>query len=291
VLRTVPLTTKLGGTAESKQGWTFDPAALRKAFTKQTRVFILNNPHNPTGHVFTLEEMNAILAILKDFPDVVVVSDEVYEHIVYDGTKHYHTAALPGMWDRTITVSSAGKTFSMTGWKIGWAIAPEHLIRCVAVSHQWVAFSVNSPCQEAIARALVEAEKPYKGKSSYYEWLLGEYTRKRKLICDALQAVGIEPIWPRGSFFVLGDTRNVKVPDKYLADKTVTRDWALCRWLTVDIGVAAIPPASFYCDANKHMAQNHARFAFCKPDEVLEEAAKRLLKVKEQVDPNLLKKA
>jgi len=227
--------------------------------------------------------MEAIASILQEFPDVVIFADEVYETLVYDGHQHIPFATLPGMWDRTISCGSAGKMFSITGWKIGWLVAPAHLIRPPAISHQWVCFSVNTPAQEAVARALTIAEQPYKGHSTYYKWLAGEYTRKRSLLANALTAAGITPIIPEGSFFIVGDTRKLKIPDKWLEDKSEPYDWRLCRWLTVDIGVAAIPPSSFYCEANKGMAKYFARFAFCKPDEMLLEAGRRLAKLKDFV--------
>jgi aspartate/methionine/tyrosine aminotransferase len=279
--RTVPLTT-FTNPQTGKLEWRFDPDQLRKAFTSKTRIFLLNTPHNPTGKVFTRAELELIVEILRDFPDVVVVADEVYEHIVYDGFQHIPIASLPGMWDRTLTCSSAGKMFSVTGWKIGWAVGPAYLIRPPAIAHQWTVFSVNTPAQ-AVARALVGAEKPYRGHRNYYSWLAADYTRKRQMLADGLAAAGLTPIIPEGSFFIVADTRKIKVPAKWLEDKSEPYDWRVCRFLTVDIGVAAIPPSSFYCDANKDMAKYFARFAFCKPDEVIQEACRRLAKLKEHV--------
>jgi len=245
-------------------------------------MLLLNTPHNPTGKILSLDELKEISEIVKEHPDVVVVSDEVYEHLTYD-RPHISIASLPGMWDRTITVSSAGKTFSVTGWKIGWTIGPEHLVKCVGICHQWVSFSVATPLQVAVANMIIEASKAYKDETSYYVWLNNMYRKKRTFMENALRQAGITPIVPEGGFFIVGDTSALKVPDKYLSDKSVTRDWALCRWLTIDIGVAAIPPSSFYGPQNKHLAANYARFAFCKPDDQLEEAAKRLAKLKEFV--------
>jgi kynurenine--oxoglutarate transaminase/cysteine-S-conjugate beta-lyase/glutamine--phenylpyruvate transaminase len=278
-LKTVPYRVRLGSNGEKE--WYVDLDELRAAFSSKTKMFLLNTPHNPTGKVFTLDELTAVSKIVQDFPDVVAVADEVYEHMVYDAKQHISLASLPGMFERTLTVSSAGKTFSVTGWKVGWAIGPAHLVRSVAVAHQWLAFSVCTPMQQAMADSLIAAEQPYEGASTYYDWLNSMYCAKRTLFADALRAAGIEPIIPEGGFFIVGDTSALVLPEKYAADKTVTRDWALCRWLTEEIGVAAIPPSSFYSEENKHLAGNYARFAFCKPDDVLQEAAKRLLKCRE----------
>lgn len=280
-LKTVPY--RVRETKEGKKEWYVDLDELKSAFSSKTKMFLLNTPHNPTGKVFSREELEQIGGILQEWPDVVAVADEVYEHMVYDSKRHISLASLPGLFDRTLTVSSAGKTFSVTGWKVGWAIGPAHLVRAVAVAHQWLAFSVCTPMQQAIAESLVAAEKPYEGASTYYAWLNAMYKEKRAFFCDALRKAGIEPIEPEGGFFIVGDTSGLVLPEKYAADKTVTRDWALCRWLTEEIGVAAIPPSSFYSEETKHLAGNYARFAICKPQEVLEEAAKRLLKCREHL--------
>lgn len=283
-LKTVPY--RVRETPEGKKEWYVDLAELKAAFSPKTKMFLLNTPHNPTGKVFTREELTQVSDILRAWPDVVAVADEVYEHMVYAddaARQHISLASLPDMFDRTLTVSSAGKTFSVTGWKVGWAIGPAHLTRAVAIAHQWLAFSVCTPMQQAIADSLVAAEKPYEGAASYYEWLNAMYKAKRAFFCAALRAAGIEPIEPEGGFFIVGDTSALVLPEKYASDKTVTRDWALCRWLTEEIGVAAIPPSSFYSDETKHLAGSYARFAICKPQDVLEEAAKRLLKCREHM--------
>ena len=257
-LRTVPYRTR-SSQATGQKEWYIDMDELAAAFSPRTKMFLLNTPHNPTGKVFSPAELQRVAEIVQAHPDVVAVADEVYEHMVYNERVHTSLASLPGMWERTLTISSAGKTFSVTGWKVGWAVGPAHLVRSVAVAHQWMAFSVCTPMQHAIASALTEAPKPYEGAPSYYSWLNSMYLAKRGLMCDALRAAGIEPIVPEGGFFIVGDTSALQLPEEYARDTTVTRDWALCRWLTKDIGVAAIPPSSFYCEQNKHLAGNYAR--------------------------------
>lgn len=279
VSKTVPL--RAVADDQGNKHWKFDINELQQAFSAKTRILLLNSPHNPTGKVFTVDELTQLANLVKQHPNVVVVSDEVYEHMIYDGYKHTSIASLEGMWERSITVSSSGKTFSITGWKVGWAVGPAYLVRPVAVVHQWVSFSVCTPAQEAVAEAMEKAEEPYEGYDSYYQWLCDLYLKKRDFLAKTLRDAGIVPIIPEGGFFIMGDTANIQVPQKYLDDTTVTRDWALCRWLTRDIRVAAIPPSSFHSDKNRHLAANFARFAFCKTDEEMQEAAVRLTKVKD----------
>jgi kynurenine--oxoglutarate transaminase/cysteine-S-conjugate beta-lyase/glutamine--phenylpyruvate transaminase len=270
-----------GGAAEKR--WVFDRDEFAAAFNAKTRVLLLNTPHNPTGKVMTRDELAFISEVLQKWPDVVVMCDEVYEHLVFDQHEHIHLAALPGMWDRTLTVSSAGKTFSTTGWKVGWAVGPKHLISAVQAMHQWTVFSVNTPAQNAIAKMLEFAEKPYEGEASYYAWLRTEYARKRTLLCDALTAAGMVPVQPEGAFFVMADTSHLKLPAKYDEEyKDEPYDWRVARWLCVEIGVCAIPPSSFYVPENKVLAKHLLRFAFCKPDSDLLAAGEKLLKISQQ---------
>lgn len=274
--------------------WKLDLAELRAAFSERTRVLLVNSPQNPTGKIFSAEELQGIAAVLSDFPQVVAVADEVYEHLIYDGRPFTRLANLPGMWERTISVSSSGKTFSCTGWKIGWAVGPEHLIRGVILTNQWVQFSVSTPSQHAIAAALDAADTPYEGFPTYYAWLLAQYTRKRDILMAGLRAAGLQPIAPEGGFFIIADTRNIAVPERYMALKTkaapvMRRDWAFCRFLTEEIKVAAIPPSAFFEEPDKDIAANMARFAFCKEDASLHEACRRLLALREHVvDASLL---
>ena len=281
-IRYVPLRTRPVGTdsgSEAEQEWYVDMDELAAAFTDKTRLFLLNTPHNPTGKVFSRAELASIAAILHRHAAVLTLSDEVYENMVYEPSEHVSIASLPGMWERTVTVGSAGKTFSVTGWKIGWAIGAEHIVRCGAIAHQWLSFSTCTPLQAAVAEMLEQATKPFEGHDSYYQYLTATYLRRRALLVDKLAAVGLRPIVPQGGFFVVADISRVRIPASY-DDGSVTRDWAFCRWLTKEVGVCAIPPSAFMGDDNRGLAKNWARFAFCKTDEMLEEAGKRLLKVK-----------
>ncbi|MES1916886.1 MAG: hypothetical protein MHM6MM_008663 [Cercozoa sp. M6MM] len=272
----------------SKGQWSLDLNTLRTTLSQceRARVLILNSPHNPTGRMLKSQEVDEIAEILKDYPDVVVVTDEVYEHMTYNGNEHLFLGAHPALANRTVTMSSASKTFGVTGWKIGWAVGPEHLIYPMTIFHQFVSFCVSTPAQIALASALDTAKLPYEGKPSYFEWLRQEYERKRGILLQALEAAGLETYPPDGGFFIIADCSNVLplVSDKYRKMTTpggapVTQDWAISEWLAHEVGVATIPLASFYTDEHKERAATLVRFAFCKQDDVLHEAAERLAKI------------
>lgn len=238
--------------------WTFDPDELRAAFTAKTRAIILNTPHNPTGRVFTLEELTLIADLCKEH-DVTVISDEVYEHLVFDHARHIPIATLPGMFERTVTISSLGKTFSVTGWKIGWVYGHPDLVQGVARAHQYVTFAANHPVQEAAAYAL---SLP----GTYYEEFQAMYLAKRDLLTQGLRDAGLKVKTPEGTYFLMADFSDVFDGD----------DIEFARYLTSEIGVACIPPTFFYSMEHAHMASTQARFAFCKTDEMLRQAAERL---------------
>jgi aspartate/methionine/tyrosine aminotransferase len=264
----VPLRAPAG--AASSAAWVLDEDELRRAFSPATKLLILNTPLNPLGKVYTEPEL-ARIAELAVAHNITVLSDEVYEWMVYSAAarpvNHCRIATLPGMWERTVTLGSAGKTFSVTGWKIGWAIAPPHLAQPILMAHQWIPFAVATPLQEAVAVALEEA-----GHQGYFAWLAGMYGAKRDFLLGALQAVGLRPMVPDGSYFIVVDTSGLAVP----VPPGERRDVAVCRWLTREVGVAAIPPSPFYSEPHRHLTDNLARFTFCKTDEMLAEAARRL---------------
>lgn len=238
--------------------WWFDSDELAAAFGPRTRLLVLNTPHNPTGKVFTAAELERIAELCQRH-DVLVLADEVYEHLVFGPARHLRIACLPGMFERTVTVSSAGKSFSFTGWKIGWAIAPPNLRDAVQRAHQFVTFATAAPLQTAVAVAL---ELP----DAYFSGLAADYVRRRDFLVSALQSAGFVPYVPEGTYFVVAEAPQLEAHD----------DFALCRRLTEEVGVAAIPPSAFYSEAHKTQAGRRARFAFCKTDPVLEEAARRL---------------
>jgi N-succinyldiaminopimelate aminotransferase len=236
-------------------GWGFDPDELARAVTAKTRAILLNTPHNPTGKVFTRVELEAVAALCRE-RDVLCITDEVYEHILYDGT-HVPMATLPGMRERTITISSFGKTFSLTGWKVGWAAAPPPLTAAVRAAHQFITFATATPLQHAAAAALTTGPE-------YYEGLVSFYRRKRDDLVAELSRLGFAVQPPAGTYYVCADFRPFGFDD----------DVAFCRHLIENVGVAAIPPSVFY--ENMRYGKTYVRFAFCKKEETLKEAVRRL---------------
>lgn len=250
--------------------WRLDFDELAAAFSPRTRLIIINTPHNPVGKLLTRAELSRIAALAQQY-DVLVLSDEVYEWMTYPDpartVEHVRMATLPGMWERTVTLGSAGKTFSVTGWKIGWAIAPAPIAHAVLMAHQWIPFVVATPLQEAVAAAFELAPA-----HDYFNELSAMYRRKRDKLLGGLQAAGLRPTIPDGSYFILFDTSTLDVP----VAEGERRDVAVCKWLTQTVGVAAIPPSPFYSAAHKHLTDTLARFTFCKTDEMLDEAVQRL---------------
>lgn len=239
--------------------FTFDPLELRAAFTKKTKAVIVNTPHNPTGTVFTNAELGFIADLCCE-SDTLAIVDEVYEHLLFDQAMHMQLRSFPGMEDRTITISSAGKTFSFTGWKTGWAIAAPHLQKALRSVHQYMVFSTPSPFQYAAAAAL---DLP----DDYYVNLQQRYQRKRNYLADILRQANMPVYMPSGAYFIMADSTAYPFIS--------TDDFA--RWLIRAIGVACIPPASFYLRPER--AGKYVRFCFCKRTETLEEAATRLHKL------------
>lgn len=236
--------------------WWFDRAELRAAFSPKTRLVCLNTPHNPTGKVFTKDELEFIGSLCEEH-DALVLADEVYEHLVFEPAKHVRVATIASLAPRTITISSGGKSFSLTGWKIGWAIAPPALTEAVRRCHQYVTFANAAPLQLGFAEALTLPD-------SYFTKFTAFYRRKRDFLAEALTRAGLETLTPEGTYFLLAE-----VPGRHASDD------AFCRWLTEKVGVAAIP-VSALCTGAELSGRRFARFAFCKTDAVLEEAAKRL---------------
>ena len=234
----------------------FDPHELRAAITDRTRLLLLNTPHNPTGKVFSAAEL-AVIAELAIERDLIVVTDEVYEHMTYDGVPHSPIAGLPGMRERTVTISSAGKTFSVTGWKIGWVCAPPELLAAVRTAKQFLTFVSGAPFQPAVAVGL-------RLPDAFYADLATSLQGKRDRLCAGLTAAGFEVYRPAGTYFVTTDVRPLGYDDSV----------SFCRDLPRRCGVVAVPNVVFYDD--KQAGASLVRFAFCKRDGVLDEAVTRL---------------
>lgn len=238
--------------------------ALESLITKKTKMIVLNTPHNPTGKVYTYDELSKIAQIAIKH-DLIVMSDEVYEHITFDGAKHIPTATIPGMWERTITISSTGKTFSMTGWKIGTVCAPASILDAVRKCHQYVIFAVANAFQHGMI-------KGYEAGDDFYRDLLSFYLKKRDLMVKILKDCGFNVVIPKGSYFIMADFSKFNFEN----------DVEFCKYLTSEIKVAAIPPSFFYY--NKELGKKLVRFAFCKKDETLIAAGERLKKLKQSVN-------
>lgn len=260
----VPLRPSANATTAGE--WRLDFDELAAAFSPKTRLLLLNTPHNPVGKLFTAAELARISALVQQ-QDVLVLSDEVYEWMTYGDAEHLRIATLPGMWERTVTLGSAGKTFSVTGWKIGWAIGPRPLLRAIFLAHQWMLFAVSTPMQEAVAIGLEQAPQ-----RDYFNWLSAMYEGKRDKLLAALAYVGLRATAPDGSYFILFDTSGLDMPVPHGQQ----RDVAVSKWLNNEAGVTAIPPSPFYSEAHRSLTDNLARFTFCKSDELLDEAARRL---------------
>jgi len=254
--------TMAGGTMRAVRleppDWRFSVETLRAAVTERTRLILLNTPHNPTGKVFSADELGVVAEIARDH-DLIVITDEVYDRITFDGVRHVSIATLPGMWERTLTINSTGKTFSLTGWKIGYAIGPEWLQDALRSVHQFVTFATATPFQEAMADGLEEASA-----NGYYEQLLQDYDIRRKILEDYLEAAGLPALPVQGSYFLM-------TPFDHLDFET---DVAFCRWLIEEIGVTPIPPSAFY--AKPDTAPKVIRFCFAKERATLDEAGRRL---------------
>jgi N-succinyldiaminopimelate aminotransferase len=232
-----------------------DVDELRAAVTPRARFLLLNSPHNPTGTVLTRAELQAVADVAIEH-DLVVITDEVYEHLVYDGHEHVPLATLPGMFERTLSLSSAGKSYSFTGWKVGWATGPADLVGAVLAAKQWLTFTSGSPLQPAVAFALDE-------EPDFPARLAADLQQRRDLLCSGLAAVGLDVRVPEGTYFATTDIGRLGWKDGL----------SFCLALPERAGVVAIPTQGFHdSDAGDHLV----RWAFCKQPDVIEEGLRRL---------------
>ena len=260
VVRAVPLHAPAPDAGDvTTAPWTFDEAELRRAVTPRTKLLLLNSPHNPTGKVFDAHEL-AVLADVATAADLLVLTDEVYERLVFDGARHVSIAALPGMGERTLVASSAGKTFNVTGWKIGWICGPAALVTAVRTAKQFLTFVNGGPFQPAVAVGL---DLP----DAHFEQVRSDLQRRRDALVGGLRDAGLPVIRPQATYFATVDVRPVQPDGDGLA---------FCRDLPHRAGVVAIPTGPFYDPADAHLGRSLVRFAFCKRDEVLSEAVERL---------------
>ena len=237
----------------------FDPDKLRAAFSNKTKAIIINTPHNPSGKIFSREELELIAELCEHY-DVLVITDEIYEHILYDGAKHVSPASIPGLENRTITINGLSKTYSATGWRIGYAIAPEDITGAIRKVHDFLTVGAPAPLQEAAVTGL-------RLPKDYYTKLAAFYQHKRDIMCCALENVGFTPFIPKGAYYVLCGISGFEAVSDF--DFTIR--------LIEEIGVATVPGSSFY--SAKELGKEKIRFAFCKTEETLQTAIQRLEKL------------
>jgi aminotransferase len=246
--------------ARGRADWSYDSAELAAAFNNHTRAIIINTPNNPTGKVFTRAELTEIAALCQRW-GVIAVTDEIYEHILYDGTSHIPMATLDGMADRTVTINSISKTFSVTGWRGGGAGGPPHITGAIRKVHDFLTVGAAAPLQAAAASALQLPE-------SYYADLAKTYGAKRERLMQILQQAGFVCYEPKGAYYIMTDVSTFGFPD----------DVAFSRYLVTEIGVASVPGSSFYRDPAS--GRTKVRFCFCKKDETLQAADERLSRLR-----------
>ena len=251
-----PVFVKLRPPTNTQGEWSFDERELRAAFHNHTKAIILNTPNNPTGKVFARTELELIRDLCVEF-NVLAITDEIYEHIIYDGTQHISIASLEGMAERTVTINGLSKTYSVTGWRVGWAVAPSNVTNAIRKVHDFLTVGAPAPLQEAGAAAL--SLQP-----SYYQSLATSYCARRDRLMPALIEAGLRCFRPRGAYYVMTDISTFGFAD----------DVAFTKYLVKEIGVAAVPGSSFYNDPRDGAHQ--VRFAFCKRADTLDEAGRRL---------------
>jgi len=241
--------------------WHFDEQELTQAFNDKTKAIIINTPNNPTGKVFSREELQFIADLCLRW-GVVAVTDEIYEHILYDGAKHISIASLPGMRDQTITINSISKTYSLTGWRVGWAIAPAPLTASIRKVHDFLTVGAPHPLQEAAATAL-------RMDRTYYQRLAKEYEERRNFLSQVLDETGFRVYHPHGAYYIMTDVGHFGFSD----------DMAFAFYLVDKFGVATVPGSSFY--SHPSLGATKVRFCFPKKEETLRQAAERLKRFKE----------
>ena len=264
----------------SANNWYIDFDELSNAITPKTKMIVLNTPHNPIGKVLTVEELSKIgeLAVKHN---IVILSDEVYDRLFYSSEFPRIATLSPEIWDLTLTVGSAGKSFSATGWRVGWVIGPAPLIHYVAKANTRIVFSTNTPCQIAVAKSLAIADE-----TGYFQENINNFENKIKILTAAFDKLGLPYSIPEGGYFVLVNFSKVKIPEDFEFDELIQqkpRDFKLAIWLIKALGVVAIPPTEVTTPKTAPLLENWLRFAVCKDDSILEEAAEKLQSLKQYI--------
>ncbi|TKA80674.1 hypothetical protein B0A49_01623 [Cryomyces minteri] len=259
--------------------WSLDMSKLEKAITDKTRMIVINSPHNPIGKVFSKQELQAIADLCVKH-NIIILSDEVYDRLYYVPFTRVATLS-PEVAELTLTVGSGGKNFYCTGWRVGWLIGPEHLIKHVSAAHTQICYSSVSPLQEATAIGFERADE-----EGFWEESKREMRQKMDLFNEVWDELGLPYSDPEGGYFVLVNMAKVKLPEDYIFPPHVAerpRDFKLSWFLIMEVGVAAIPPTEFFTDQNAHIVEDWLRFAVCKDDQVLETAKERLRGLKKYI--------
>ncbi len=240
--------------------WTFDPDELRRAFSSNTKAIIINTPNNPTGRVFNREELTTIAKLCQEF-DTLAITDEIYEHILYGGAQHIPIATLPGMRDRTILINSMSKTYSVTGWRVGWTLAPPEITNSIRKVHDFLTVGAATPLQQAGVHALAAPR-------AYYDELSHHYQVRRDLLMGILSDAGFQPLSPQGAYYIMADISSFGFPN----------DKAFALHMVQNIGVSCVPGSSFFETPN--VGGQWVRFCFCKREETLEAARAKLAELR-----------
>ncbi|XP_069497845.1 kynurenine--oxoglutarate transaminase 3 isoform X2 [Ambystoma mexicanum] len=273
----IPLRNKPSDTGGplSSSDWTLDPIELASKFNSKTKAIIVNNPNNPVGKVFNKNELQ-VIADLCIKHDALCISDEVYEWLVYTGHKHTKIATLPGMWDRTITVGSAGKTYSVTGWKLGWSIAPAHLTKHLQTVNQNSIYTCPTPLQEALAQSLLKDVDRMEDPECYFNALPRELESKRDRMASLLCGAGLHPLIPEGGYFIIADVSALDI-DLSNMKGNEPYDYKFVKWMIKTKKLAAIPITAFCGPETKQQFEKYIRFCFIKQDSTID-AAEAILK-------------
>ncbi|XP_031632679.1 kynurenine--oxoglutarate transaminase 3-like [Contarinia nasturtii] len=256
----------------SSGDYVLDDAELEGLFNQKTKMIIINTPNNPLGKIYNRKELTKIADLCKKY-NVLCVSDEVYEWMVFDDNEHIRICTLPDMWERTITIGSAGKTFSVTGWKTGWAYGPANLMVNLQMVHQNCVYTCPTPIQEAIAIAFEAELKRLDSPACYFNSLSVELTEKRDFMAKFLSEVGMKPIIPQGGYFMIADWSALESRADLSTESDPQRDYRMTKWMIKNVGLQGIPPSVFFSDANKTLMENFVRYCFFKKDENLQKAA------------------
>ncbi|XP_055310075.1 kynurenine aminotransferase-like [Sitodiplosis mosellana] len=273
VVRYIPLRMKNPNNGIISSGdYVLDDTELEEVFNSKTKMIIINTPNNPLGKVFNRAEMTKIANLCIKY-NVLCVTDEVYEWMVYDDNEHVRICSLPGMWERTITIGSAGKALAVTGWKTGWAYGPANLIAHLQIVHQNCVGTNVTPLQEAISIVFEDEFKRLESPECYFNTLRLELQAKRDFMINVLKEAKMEPIIPQGGYFILADWTALEDKVDLSSETDPQRDYRFTKWMIKNIGLQAIPPSAFFNEENKKLMENFVRFCFVRKDENLQKAA------------------